>query len=55
MILSPSLLSADFSRLADDMAGEELGVEMELPERIVCTFSGENRQCLRGKCPYYQG
>ena len=37
------------------MAGEELGVEMELPERIVCTFSGENRQCLRGKCPYYQG
>ena len=42
-------------REAVRMAGEELGVEMELPERIVCTFSGENRQCLRGKCPYYQG
>ena len=42
-------------REAVRMAGEELGVGMELPERIVCTFSGENRQCLRGKCPYYQG
>ena len=37
------------------MTAEELGVEMELPEKILCTFSGENQQCLRGRCPYYQG
>ena len=34
---------------------EETGIEMELPERIVCTFSKENRQCLRQKCPYHLG
>lgn len=34
------------------MTKEELGVEMELPGKIVCTFSHENPQCLRRKCPY---
>ena len=34
---------------------EELGIQMELPEEIICTFSGENQQCLRKKCPYYKG
>lgn len=34
---------------------EELGVEMELPERIKCGFSPENGQCLRQKCPYHAG
>lgn len=32
---------------------ENLGVEMELPPRIQCDYSGENRQCLRKACPYY--
>ena len=34
---------------------EKLGVEMELPEKITCSFSGENQQCLRKHCPYYRG
>ncbi len=33
---------------------ENLGVEMELPEKITCNFSGENQQCLRKRCPYYE-
>lgn len=32
---------------------EELGVKMEMPEKIVCTFSDENEQCLKQHCPYY--
>ncbi len=34
---------------------ELLGVEMELPETIRCSFSAENRECLRKACPYYPG
>ncbi len=34
---------------------ENLGVEMEFPEKIRCRFSGENRECLRKGCPYYGG
>ena len=30
------------------------GVEMELPEKVVCTFSPENRQCLGKNCPYHK-
>ena len=33
---------------------EHLGVEMELPEEIVCHYYGNNRQCIREKCPYYR-
>lgn len=29
------------------------GVEMELPEKVVCTFSKENKQCIGKKCPYH--
>lgn len=36
-------------------AAENLGVQMELPEEIRCEFSGENRECLRKRCPYYMG
>lgn len=32
---------------------EKLGIEMELPGKIECGFSGENRQCLKKHCPYY--
>ena len=32
---------------------ERFGIEMELPERILCDFSGENQQCLRKRCPYH--
>ena len=36
---------------AVQMTKEELGIEMELPEKIECGFHVENQQCLRGKCP----
>lgn len=35
------------------MTREELGVSMELPEKIICDFVSENQQCLKRKCPYY--
>lgn len=38
---------------AVELAREELGVEMELPERILCGYSQENQQCLKKHCPYY--
>ena len=33
---------------AVQMTKEELGIEMELPEKIECGFHVENQQCLRG-------
>lgn len=33
---------------------ENLGVSMKLPEKIVCRFSDENKECIGKKCPYYQ-
>ena len=38
---------------AVQMTKGELGIEMELPEKIECGFHVENQQCLRGKCPYH--
>lgn len=38
---------------AVQMTKEELGIEMELTEKIECGFHVENQQCLRGKCPYH--
>lgn len=32
---------------------ERLGVCMELPEKIICSHSDENRECLKEKCPYF--
>ena len=34
---------------------ETFGIEMELPDAIRCDFSHENQQCLKTRCPYYQG
>ena len=31
------------------------GVNMELPEKIECRQSGENKQCLKQHCPYHIG
>lgn len=40
--------------VAVEFVRENLGVEMELPERIRCSFSEENQQCLKKHCPYYK-
>ena len=31
---------------------EHLGVQMEMPERIICTFSPKNKQCIGTRCPF---
>ena len=38
---------------AVQMTKEELGIEMELPEKIECGFHVENQQCLKNRCPYH--
>ena len=40
-------------RKAAEMTAKELGVEMDCPAEIVCTFSEENQQCLKKACPYH--
>ena len=30
-----------------------LGIQMELPERIVCTHFSRNMECLKDECPYF--
>lgn len=30
-----------------------LGIEMQLPEKIRCNFSKQNNQCLQVQCPYH--
>lgn len=37
---------------AAELVKEKLGIHMELPEKIICDFSGENMQCLKHLCPY---
>ncbi len=39
-------------REAVEFVREELGITMELPEKITCTYSRENKQCLKRVCPY---
>lgn len=39
---------------AVEFTKENMGIEMELPEKIECDFSRENQQCLKQHCPYYR-
>ncbi|MGI6218059.1 MAG: DUF5714 domain-containing protein, partial [Coriobacteriales bacterium] len=34
-------------------AKEMKGIEMEMPEKVVCTFHDRNKECLGVKCPYF--
>ena len=36
-----------------DLCRRELGVAMDLPERVVCGFFPQNRECLGPRCPYH--
>ena len=38
---------------AADLCRRELGVDMEIPERVVCGFFPQNRECLGRRCPYH--
>ncbi len=42
-------------RTAVEFVREEMEISMELPERITCTYSEENKQCLGERCPYHEG
>lgn len=41
-------------KAAVEYAKENLGIVMELPEKILCDFSAENKQCLKKHCPYHK-
>ena len=41
-------------KAAAGYAKENLGIVMELPEKILCDFSAENKQCLKKHCPYHK-
>lgn len=41
-------------KAATGYAKENLGIVMELPEKILCDFSAENKQCLKKHCPYHK-
>lgn len=34
---------------------EKLGTEMDVLDKVVCTFSAENHECLGKRCPYHSG
>ena len=38
---------------AVEFVKETLGIEMEIPDKIECSFSDENQQCLKKYCPYH--
>ena len=38
---------------AAELCRRELGVDMEIPERVVCGFFPQNRECLGSRCPYH--
>lgn len=40
-------------RAAADFCARNLGIKMEMPEEIVCTFNRQNRQCITLRCPYF--
>ena len=40
-------------RQAAELCRRELGVAMDLPERVVCGFFPQNRECLGSRCPYH--
>ncbi len=39
---------------AAEYTAEKTGVEMEIPDNVICTFSSENHECLGKKCPYHK-
>ena len=41
------------ARTAAEYVKEHLGIEMELPERIVCRYFPNNAQCKKKLCPFY--
>ena len=40
---------------AADYTKKKLGISMEIPADIECTFSERNEECIRDRCPFYKG
>ncbi len=38
---------------AADFISETMGISMETPEKVTCTFMSGNAQCKRHSCPYF--
>lgn len=38
---------------ASSFLKQELGISLAVPERIACTFSEKNAECLKESCPYF--
>ncbi len=38
---------------AAEMAEEELNIKMKTPETVSCEFYKENKECIRGRCPFF--
>ncbi len=34
---------------------DDLGVQLDAPDKVVCTFFPNNKECLRTACPYFPG
>lgn len=39
-------------RQAAAFTAQHLGIQMQLPQAILCTHSGRNAQCIGARCPY---
>lgn len=40
-------------KVAAELFEEYFGVRLEMPDVIQCSYSAENKQCIRRACPYY--
>ena len=40
---------------AVEFTKNHLGVEMELPDDVICTYTASNAQCTKWECPYFIG
>lgn len=38
---------------AVEFCADNLGIQMELPEKIICTFNQLNDQCIEIRCPFF--
>lgn len=39
-------------KAAVEFCSDNLGISMDLPEQITCTFNAANKECIGSRCPY---
>ena len=40
---------------AAEIVQERLGIQLERPQKVVCHYFENNKECKKEKCPYYPG